>query len=363
MVAEDLEEEEAPHEDHNQHLACEGVVGQDLAHESVIQDSTCQEFNQDSLSGSSWLREVRDGVALIRNIDVDDDSTSGWSSPPGYFFQVRGEDYLTSKMKVPGGDTLLQPVAFDWIKSSNGRIDAVLQDSHNRITKAINNGCLTKDQVIWAFNVQVPSSEHYSFIAYYISSSPHCESSLIDRFVQGNDEFKNSRLKLIASIVKGPWAVKSAVGDHAICLLGRSLTCRYIQGERFIEVDVDLGSSIVANAIVHLAITYVKTLTVDLAFLIEGRTKEELPEKILGTIRFSHLDLDAATPVEAISNLNVMTVDSSKTKAGWGVSEDRGEQEVKKLGAFGRVEEAFQSSFWKSLAQGLSLDWWGRQEL
>lgn len=47
-----------------------------------------------------------------------------------------------------------------------------------------------------------------------------------DRFLKGDDVFKNNRLKLIANISEGPWIVKTAVGEQAICILGRSLTCR-----------------------------------------------------------------------------------------------------------------------------------------
>lgn len=64
---------------------------------------------------------------------------------------------------------------------------------------------------------------------------------------------------------------------------------------------MDIGSSIVANAIVHVAIGYVTSLTVDMAFLIEGQAEEELPERILGTVRLKKLDLSAAVPVESIS--------------------------------------------------------------
>ena len=61
---------------------------------------------------------------------------------------------------------------------------------------------------------------------------------------------------------------------------------------------MDIGSSIVANAIVHLAIGYLTTLTVDLAFLLEAQAESELPEQILGTVRLKKMDLAAAVPVE-----------------------------------------------------------------
>ena len=77
--------------------------------------------------------------------------------------------------------------------------------------------------------------------------------------------------------------------------------CRCSQGTNFLEVDVDIGSSTVANAIVHVAIGYITSLAVDMAFLIEGQVEEELPEGILGTVRLKKLDLSVAVTVELIS--------------------------------------------------------------
>ena len=36
-----------------------------------------------------------------------------------------------------------------------------------------------------------------------------------------------------------------------------------------------------------------KSLVVDLAFLLEGRDETTLPEVVMGTVRFFHLDLKA----------------------------------------------------------------------
>jgi hypothetical protein len=112
----------------------------------------------------------------------------------------------------------------------------------------------------------------------------------MDQFLKGDDAFRNSRLKLISNIVKGPWIVRKTVGEQAICILGRAVSCKYLLEKDFIEVDVDIGASMVANAIVHLAFGYITSLMVDLAFLIESQTEAELPERILGAVRFSNLD-------------------------------------------------------------------------
>lgn len=236
--------------------------------------------------------------------------SNGWASPPGDAFMVRGPEYFTTRVKIRAGDYLLRPLGFDWIKSSV-KIGEVLNNPSSRVRKVIDNEFPTGDKpFIWAFNLQVPSKDNYSAIAYFTSKEPVAEGSLIEKFLKGDDAFRNSRLKLIANIVKGPWIVKKAVGEQAICIIGRALSCKYSVAENFIEVDIDIGSSIVANAIVHLAFGYISALTVDLAFLIESQTESELPEKILGAFRFSDLNPASARtidPSSVISSDNLQT--------------------------------------------------------
>ena len=43
------------------------------------------------------------------------------------------------------------------------------------------------------------------------------------------------------------------------------------------------------------------SLVVDMAFLLQGNCPNELPEHLLGTVRFSHLDLRTATPMDVQS--------------------------------------------------------------
>uniref|UniRef100_A0A803M5Y1 Protein ENHANCED DISEASE RESISTANCE 2 C-terminal domain-containing protein n=2 Tax=Chenopodium quinoa TaxID=63459 RepID=A0A803M5Y1_CHEQI len=270
-----------------------------------------------------WIRRIlsEGAVPLLE----PDNCPNGWASPSGDIFKVRGPEYFTTKVKVPAGEYLLKPLGFDWVKSSS-KISEVLKDPNNRIRKVLDNEFPEGNRpFVWAFNLQLPSKENYSAIAYFVSTEPFVEGSLIDQFIKGGDGLRNSRLKLIANIVKGPWLVRTAVGEQAICVIGRALSCKYCVGENFLEVDIDVGSSVVANAIVHLAFGYITSLTVDLAFLIESQTDTELPERILGAFRFSELNPDSAQSFEASSVAIPIT---SSTTPG--------------------------ISFWKSLGQGFT---------
>lgn len=263
----------------------------------------------------AWIEKVKSEGA-VPLLDPEN-CMNGWSTPPGDKFMVRGPDYFSDKVKIPAGEYLLKPLGFDWIKSSS-KIGEVLTHPSNRVRKAINEAiAIGEEPFVWAFNLQLPCKDNLSAIAYFVSLEPIQEGSPMDTFLKGDDAFRNSRFKLIANIVKGPWIVRTAVGEQAICLLGRALTCKYVLGLNCIEVDVDIGSSMVANAIVHLALGYITTLTVDLAFLIESQTASELPERILGALRFSELNPASARLYEIQSEENSGNMQSSLPTRLW----------------------------------------------
>ncbi|KQJ95415.1 protein ENHANCED DISEASE RESISTANCE 2 isoform X1 [Brachypodium distachyon] len=255
--------------------------------------------SSDDEAEHQWIENVKSGGAVL--CQPPENCPNGWGTPAGDKFMVRGPDYFITKAKIPGGEYLLKPLGFDWIRGPT-KICEVLKNKNHRVRKAIDEEVSHGNQpFVWAFNLQLPSKENYSAVFYFVSPKPAPEGSLMDQFLKGDDAFRKSRLKLIANVVKGPWIVRTAVGEQAICILGRALSCKYVQGSNFIEVDVDIGSSIVANAIVHLAFGYVTTLTVDLAFLIESQAESELPERLLGAVRFSELSPGSAGVYEVPS--------------------------------------------------------------
>jgi hypothetical protein len=54
---------------------------------------------------------------------------------------------------------------------------------------------------------------------------------------------------------------------------------------------LDIGNSTkAAQKIVCVCRCYMTALTVDVGFVIEGKTPDELPEEMMGAIRIHHLD-------------------------------------------------------------------------
>lgn len=144
-------------------------------------------------------------------------------------------------------------------------------------------------------NIQVPGSKTYNLALYYMTSNLE-DAPLLQNFVDRDDAYRNSRFKLIPYISKGPWIVKQSVGKKA-CLAGQALEINYFCGENYIELGIDIGSSTVARGVVSLVLGYLNNLVIEMAFLIQANTEEELPEQLLGTCRLNHLDASKAVPM------------------------------------------------------------------
>jgi hypothetical protein len=82
--------------------------------------------------------------------------------------------------------------------------------------------------------------------------------------------------------------VKSAVGQTP-ALLGNKLVQSYHKGDGYFEVDVDVSSSSVAGGILRVVKGYVTALSIDLCFLLEAQDVSELPEVVLGALRFERV--------------------------------------------------------------------------
>ncbi|XP_020112951.1 protein ENHANCED DISEASE RESISTANCE 2-like isoform X2 [Ananas comosus] len=218
--------------------------------------------------------------------DDDDKSRNCWRVPDGKLFKVRSKNFPNDKSKITAGKFLMELVAVDWLKDSK-RMDHV----------ARRQGCaaqVASEKGLFCFvvNLQIPGSTHYSMVFYFVTRHLR-PGSLLQRFVDGDDDFRNSRFKLIPSVSKGSWIVRQSVGSTP-CLLGKAVDSTYIRGAKYLEIDVDIGSSAVANGVLGLVCGVVTTLVVDMAFLVQANTSDELPEQLIGAIRLSHIELSSA---------------------------------------------------------------------
>ncbi|KAL3635776.1 Protein ENHANCED DISEASE RESISTANCE 2 [Castilleja foliolosa] len=262
-------------------------------------DEDFQCADQEALSSSAEVEDKRTAIEeepiepidlsiFSGNLrrDVHDKARNCWTVSDGSNFRVRSKRFCYDKSKIPAGKHLMDLVAVDWFKDTK-RMDHVARRSGCAAQVASDKGLFSI-----VFNLQVPGSTHYSMVFYFVAKEL-VPGSLLQRFVDGDDEFRNSRLKLIPSVPKGSWIVRQSVGSTP-CLLGKAVDCNYIREPTYLEVDVDIGSSTVANGVLGLVIGVITTLVVDMAFLVQANSTDELPERLIGAVRVSHIELSTA---------------------------------------------------------------------
>lgn len=239
-------------------------------------------------AGEEELTDALDLSCFSGSLRRDDRDTGRdcWTIPDAKSFRVRSKRFIFDGSKVPAGQPLMQLVAVDWFKGVK-RMDHLARRKGCAAQIAAEKGLFSL-----VINLQVPGSTHYSMVIYFISKQL-LPGSLLQRFVDGDDEFRNSRLKLIPSVPKGSWIVRQSVGSTP-CILGKAVDCNYYRGQKYLEVDVDIGSSTVANGVLGLVLGVVTTLVVDMAFLVQGNSMDELPEHLIGALRVSRLELSSA---------------------------------------------------------------------
>ncbi|XP_051121559.1 protein ENHANCED DISEASE RESISTANCE 2-like [Andrographis paniculata] len=218
-----------------------------------------------------------------------------WSSADPSSFLIRGNNYLVDNHKVKASGTLLEMIAADWLQSDKPEYD--IAGRQGSIVQKY--ASLGGPEFFFVINIQVPGATMYNLALYYMLRTPIEKIPLLERFVNSDDTFRNSRLKLIPYISKGSWIVKQSVGKKS-CLIGQALETKYFRGKNYLEVCIDVGSSTVARGVVSLVLGYLNNLVVEMAFLLQGNTEKELPEFLLGTCRLNYLDASKAVSTDSI---------------------------------------------------------------
>ncbi|KAL0303167.1 UNVERIFIED_CONTAM: protein ENHANCED DISEASE RESISTANCE 2 [Sesamum radiatum] len=260
-----------------------------------LQGLAVQKKGYVDLQGISWEESVSSCYGSTLPKDTAFNTPCSWAASDPSSFLIRGANYLEDHQKITAKGSLMQMVAADWLKS-NKREDDLAGRPGGIVQKYAARG---GPEFFFIINIQVPGSTTYNLALYYMLKTPLRETPLLERFVNGDNAFRNSRFKLIPYISKGSWIVKQSVGRKA-CLVGQALEINYFRGTNYLELGVDIGSSTVARGVVSLVLGYLNNLVIEMAFLIQGNTPEELPEFLLGTCRLNHLDAAKAVSTDSV---------------------------------------------------------------
>ncbi|KAL5569329.1 hypothetical protein UlMin_025904 [Ulmus minor] len=223
--------------------------------------------------------------------DLSGASPCSWAAGDPSLFLIRGRNYLKDRKKIKAKGAFMQMVGADWLRSDK-REDNLGSRPGGIVQNFAEQG---RPEFFFIVNFQIPGTSMYTLAMYYMMKTPLDENPLLLNFVNGDDAYRNSRFKLIPYISKGSWIVKQSVGKKA-CLVGQQLETHYFRGKNYFELDIDAGSSTIARGVVSLVLGYLNNLVIEMAFLIQGNTEEELPEVLLGTCKVNHLDASKSLP-------------------------------------------------------------------
>merc|ERR1719343_261967 len=278
-----------------------------LQYPNAVGAGTSEKANQDpSYKGKALPTLHRFPCTQTRNQNC-------WSESPAEMFSIRGPNYMNGdKTKIGCKNYLLQARGCDLFLTqdqSKNNDDIIL---HGGL-----GGNLRKKPTLlfrfffpWGMLIQyyevppklVPfmkmglsddEKRNYSMVGF-----SNAEKALARWLVSDDDDFKNDRLKLIAIVPEGPWIVRNLVTGKP-ALIGKRLKVTYTYVPRnndslsclqICDLDISSGTPI-AKKTVNVTRRYLSSLhAVDIGFVIEGKSKVELPEEMMGSTRLHQVD-------------------------------------------------------------------------
>ena len=232
---------------------------------------------------------------------------SCWSQPSPSDFEVRGARYLSDRQKIPSDDFLFP---------CRG-VDLFLTDTcpANVGQNPFIMGGLLREVPSFVINFRLPwgvllvySEIPERFLPFvkagYAEGDTKDLPSLdkmapgertVCRFLMKDKQHKNGTLKIVPVVIDGPWVVRQVVGGKP-AIIGNKLPVDYVYGKEedgkalYLEADLDIAASSAARGILSVTRSYTQVLTLNLGFVVQGNSEDELPEQMLVGARLHGVD-------------------------------------------------------------------------
>jgi len=290
-------------------LGHEEEQGYETPEDDVPQDGEacigCDDIVVDWEDAASW-----GGLAKGSMVD----GKHCWGEPASDIFKVRGGNYLTDKKKENSGQSLCRLLAVDFLKAPPGydfseiakRPGGPLERLHHAHA-AIGR---TPPFVVIINFIFKNGDEPGTMTFYWVRREDDTEDGAVKLFQYLMDPALNTPegnkrrglcVKVIPGLREGPWLVKRVLGVEKPAIIAKKITTNMHRGMSYLEIDIDTTSSSAGNAIIGTVRGPLKSLVIDLAFIFEGKRAEFLPERILGTVRLSRLEMDKMPSVEDLT--------------------------------------------------------------
>jgi hypothetical protein len=244
-------------------------------------------YTADLKSSRTFQDENMEEMKLCNGIPMGTCDHS-WIQRDGTDFKVRGPNYLKDKKKIQTA-----PAYFNIVN-----VDGFVCSGQDPLPETLNYLCNQRvrgDDARYFIAHFDLGEEHIAFTFAQVAEPIESAKVALDKFFKATDEELNSLLKMIPMAVEGPWIAKKAIGDKnpTPAIIGKKLKCTWSRpDERALVFHCNVNSSGPAAAILSTVKTYTTSMIIDLAFVIEAREVEELPEQILGVARIHRLDLN-----------------------------------------------------------------------
>lgn len=233
------------------------------------------------------------------NVGTEKDADGRNKMPNSYYelpasnFHLRSVTYLDDKVKVSSKESAFELVSCTVLKTP----DTIYNVAQN-IAKFREFLTEYPDDFFFISVRNVPGNPKVAFIT--IAKKKNLEAfaenekdlqeisnfeSLFEKYLAGDDNFRNQRLKYIPKLDNAPWAILTSVrmmgGEKPVLQGNGYLKQLHFKGANYYEVDVDIGSSYMARQIAGSVTKYSNLFKVSECFAIEAREVAELPERAL----------------------------------------------------------------------------------
>ncbi|KAE9251939.1 hypothetical protein PF004_g2231 [Phytophthora fragariae] len=237
-----------------------------------------------------------------------------WTTTRAETFAVRSAEYKRSRKKEPSN-----PALFEFLGADLVRTDSKLDLISQRVEFPPEH----ENSRLFIINAQLPSyapsmwgdgsydGPGYSLALYWKIPDEISEElkdpttttlKLFKRFIEASDDTSlTDRFKVIAQVTNqdecgiAGVAKKLLVSHNATPVLTRPQHRIYHFRDGGTEIVVDVHAfSYIARRGIHSLIDKTSKLVIDVAFVIQGETEDELPERVLGCCRLDRINVQKA---------------------------------------------------------------------
>lgn len=299
--AEKAGEDEGMEQDEEEFYSCEDVGEWLEGWEAALELVAARMGDARDLRAASWTcRAWRRGVAGAAGALSGNLGRANWGEGSCGWASVRGRGYLQKRIparKVRAEKPLLSAAAVDvFVGEGNARRRAVSLSSQSFFSRDFECRKAAGSQVPFTLALRFQNPDGVSLVIYFRREGLLTRQALVDRclafgrFLEEGNESQAMRLKLIPSLRSGPWVARSAVPSKPI-IAGSGATVRVEDlahlGVPLLEMVVDVSESPVVSCLYNALAPVAGRVDVELALLVEAQSEDELPERLLGSVRLS----------------------------------------------------------------------------